>query len=155
VKEPQAIRILIADDHPVVREGLSALINRRPDMRVVADASDGPEAVEKFFLHSPDVALIDLRMPRMDGVEVMRAIRNRAPDARLIVLTTFDAEEDVSRALQAGARGYLLKDASLEELLECIRTVYTGKPFRLARPQHGGQNPDDGDRAGVGREGEA
>jgi two-component system NarL family response regulator len=129
VKEPETIRILIADNHPVVREGLSALIDRRPDMRVVAEASDGPEAVEKFFLHSPDVALIDLRMPGMDGVEVMQAIRERAPDARLIVLTTFDSEEDISRALRAGARGYLLKDASREELLECIRTVHTGKPF--------------------------
>jgi two-component system NarL family response regulator len=131
--EPQTIRILIADDHPVVREGLAALINRRPDMRVVAEASDGAEAVEKFFLHSPDLALIDLRMPRMDGVEVMRAIRERAPDARLIVLTTFDGDEDISRALQAGARGYLLKEVSREELFECIRAVYAGNTFRLAR----------------------
>jgi two-component system NarL family response regulator len=129
VKEPETIRILIADDHLVVREGLSALINRRPDMRVVAEASDGAEAVEKFFLHSPDVTLIDLRMPRMDGVEVMQAIRPRAPDARLIVLTTFDGDEDISRALHAGARGYLLKDASREELFECIRTVHAGKPY--------------------------
>jgi two-component system NarL family response regulator len=133
VKEAQTIRILIADDHPVVREGLAALINRRPDMRVVAEASDGAEAVEKFFLHSPDLALIDLRMPRMDGVEVMRAIRERAPDARLIVLTTFDGDEDISRALQAGARGYLLKEVSREELFECIRAVYAGNTFRLAR----------------------
>lgn len=138
VKEPETIRILIADDHLVVREGLSALINRRPDMRVVAEASDGAEAVEKFFLHSPDVTLIDLRMPRMDGVEAMQAIRNRAPDARLIVLTTFDGDEDISRALHAGARGYLLKDASLEEFLECIRTVHAGKPFLLSpRGLHG------------------
>jgi two-component system NarL family response regulator len=133
VKEAQTIRILIADDHPVVREGLAALINRRPDMRVVAEASDGAEAVEKFFLHSPDLALIDLRMPRMDGVEVMRAIRERAPDARLIVLTTFDGDEGISRALQAGARGYLLKEVSREELFECIRAVYAGNTFRLAR----------------------
>jgi two-component system NarL family response regulator len=152
--EPQTIRILIADDHPVVREGLAALINRRPDMRVVAEASDGAEAVEKFFLHSPDLALIDLRMPRMDGVEVMRAIRDRAPQARLVVLTTFDGEDDVSRALQAGARGYLLKDSSREELFECIRTVHAGKTFRLAQLRQRGGDPGVVDSDGVGGEGE-
>jgi two-component system NarL family response regulator len=129
VKESETIRILIADDHPVVREGLSALISRQPDMKVVAQASDGGEAVEQFFLHRPDVALIDLRMPRMGGADVILAIRQRAPEGRVIVLTTFDGDEDIYRALRAGAKGYLLKDASSEELLECIRTVHAGKTF--------------------------
>jgi two-component system NarL family response regulator len=126
VNKPGSIRILIADDHAVVREGLTALINRRTDMNVVGEASNGEEAVEQFFRHQPDVALIDLRMPKMSGVDAMKAIRDRFPNARLIVLTTYDADEDISRAFQAGARGYLLKDASVEELLECIRTVQSG-----------------------------
>jgi len=127
VKERGAIRILIADDHLVVREGLSALLNRRRDMQVVAEASDGEMAVREFFAHRPDVALVDLRMPRMSGVEAIQMIRQRVPQARLVVLTTFDADEDIYRALRAGAKGYLLKDASLEEMLECIRTVHEGK----------------------------
>jgi DNA-binding NarL/FixJ family response regulator len=129
VKESETIRILIADDHPVVLEGLSALINRQPDMKVVAQASDGGEAVKKFFLHRPHVALIDLRMPVMDGVEVILAIRERAPDARLIVLTTFDGDESIYRALRAGAKGFLLKDASRNELVECIHVAQGGKTF--------------------------
>jgi DNA-binding NarL/FixJ family response regulator len=105
---------------------LSALINRRPDMKVVAEACDGREAVEQFFLHRPDVALIDLRMPEMDAVDVIAAVRHRTPDAHLIVLTTFDGDEDIYRALRAGAKAYLLKDVRREELLECIRTVHAG-----------------------------
>ena len=129
VDETGSIRILIADDHTIVREGLSALINRRQDMQVVAEASNGMEAVDQFIRYQPDVALIDLRMPRMGGVEAMKAIRDRYPSARLVVLTTFDGDEDISRALHAGAKGYLLKDASLNELLECIRTVQSGEPY--------------------------
>lgn len=98
-------------------------------MNVVAEVSNGEEAVEKFIQHRPDVALIDLRMPRMGGVGAMKAIRERFPTARLIVLTTFDGDEDVSRAMQAGARGYLLKDASVDELLKCIRTVQSGETY--------------------------
>jgi two-component system NarL family response regulator len=127
VKVSEAIRVLVADDHPVVREGLSALINRQPDMKVVAEASDGGEAVEQFFRYHPDVALIDLRMPHLDGLHVILHIRQRSRDARLIVLTTFDDDEDIYRALRAGAKGYLLKETPREQLLESIRKVRAGK----------------------------
>jgi len=127
MKVPESIRILIADDHPVVREGLSAMINRQPDMKVVAEAGDGREAVEQFSQHRPDVALIDLRMRGMDGLHAILAICRRFPGARLVVLTTFDDNEDIYRALQGGAKGYVLKGAPREELLECIRTVHAGK----------------------------
>jgi len=122
----ETIRILIADDHPVVREGLAALINRQPDMKVVVEAGDGSEAVEQFSQYRPDVALIDLRMRGMDGLHAIRAICGSFPSARLVVLTTFDDNEDIYRALQGGAKGYLLKGAPREELIECIRTVWAG-----------------------------
>lgn len=121
------VRILIADDHPVVREGLVALINRRPDMVVVAEVSNGREAVEEFLRHRPDVALLDLRMPEMDGVDAITAIRQKIPTARLIVLTTFDEDEDIYRGLRAGAKGYLLKDAPRDDLLKCVRAVHEGQ----------------------------
>jgi len=124
---PETLRILVADDHPVVREGLTAMINRQPDMKVVAEAGDGREAVEQFSQHRPDVALIDLRMRGMDGLQAILAICRRFPGARLVVLTTFDDNEDIYRALQGGAKGYLLKGAPREELLECIRTVSAGQ----------------------------
>jgi two-component system, NarL family, response regulator len=123
------IRILLADDHPVVRAGLHALISRRSGMRVIAEASSGAEALSLFRRHRPDVALIDLRMPEMDGVEAITAIREQFPAARIIVLTTFDADEDIYRALRAGAKAYLLKDVPREELLDCIRRVYEGKTY--------------------------
>ena len=127
MKKTNRVAILIADDHPVVREGLVALINRRPDMVVVAEASNGREAVEQFLRHRPDVALLDLRMPEMDGVEAITAIRQKMPAARLIVLTTFDEDEDIYRGLRAGAKAYLLKDAPRDDLLECIRAVHEGQ----------------------------
>lgn len=121
------LRILIADDHPVVREGLAALISRSPDMTIVAEASNGREAVEQFLLHFPDVALLDLRMPEMDGVDAITAIRQQQPTARLIILTTFDDDENIFRGLRAGAKAFLLKDASRNDLLECVRAVHSGR----------------------------
>lgn len=119
--------LLIADDHPIVREGLVALINRRSDMHVVAEASTGREAVEKYLTQLPDVALLELRLPLMDGVEIVRSISAKVPTARLIVFTTYQGEEDIYRALKAGAYGYLFKSTSLSELVECIRGVAQGK----------------------------
>ena len=127
MKAPKAIRILIADDHPIVREGLAALLNRATDMEVVAEASNGREALKQFLRCRPDIVLVDLRMPEMDGVDAILAIRERAPDARVIVLTTYDGDEDIYRGLRAGAKAYLLKDAPREELMECIRAVQAGR----------------------------
>jgi two-component system, NarL family, response regulator len=122
----QVYTVLIADDHPVVREGLATLINRRSDMRVVAEAADGREAVEKFLAHSPDIALLELRLPIMDGVEVVMSICEKMPAARLVIFTTCKGEEDIYRAVKAGAFGYLLKDTPLNEVVECIRAVARG-----------------------------
>ena len=122
-----AIRIMVVDDHPVVREGLAAMIDRQPDMTVVAEASDGRQAIERFDKMNPDVALMDLRMPVMSGVEAISEIRKRHPAARIIVLTTYDGDEDIYRALQAGAQGYLLKDMFRDELLDAIRAVHRGQ----------------------------
>ena len=121
------IRILIAYDHPVVREGLAAMIKRRTDMTVVAEANHGREAVALFHQHQPDVVLMDLRMPEMDGVEAILTIREQTPEARVIVLTTYDTDEDIYRALRAGAKAYLLKDTPREELLDTIRAVSAGR----------------------------
>jgi DNA-binding NarL/FixJ family response regulator len=125
--EQKPFSILIADGHPIVREGLAALINRRCDMKVVAEASSGKEAVEKYIAQPPDVALLELNLPLMDGVETVKCICARAPTARLVVFTTFLGEEDIYRALRAGAYGYLLKNTSLDELVECILAVAQGE----------------------------
>ncbi|MBV8073053.1 MAG: response regulator transcription factor, partial [Acidobacteriaceae bacterium] len=121
------IRILVVEDHNVVRQGLIALLKTVPDMLVVGDASDGQQGVELFRQHKPDVTVMDLRLPKMSGVEAITEIRRETPGARVIVLTTFDGDEDIYRALQAGARGYLLKDMFGEELMDAIRTVHAGR----------------------------
>jgi len=123
----EKIRVLVADDHPVVREGLVSLIDRQPDMQVVGEAGTGREALESHRSHHPDVTMMDLRMPEMTGIDAIVAIRREEPEARIVCLTTFDGDEDIYRALHAGARGYLLKGFSRELLLECIRTVYRGE----------------------------
>lgn len=125
------IRILIADDHPVVRSGLAAMLEIDPEanFHVVGQAKNGCEMVELFAQLQPDIGLIDLRMPEMSGVEAIAQIRSQFPEARLIVLTTYDGDEDIYRALQAGAKAYLLKDTPREELLLCIQTVHAGRSF--------------------------
>jgi two-component system, NarL family, response regulator len=126
MKQPK-IRILVADDHPVVRDGIVSIVEVEKDMDVVAHASDGVEAVELAKKLLPDIILLDLRMPRMDGLEVIAQIRSLHLPSKVIVLTTFDSEQDVHLALKAGARGYLLKDTPRPVLLETIRQVQGGK----------------------------
>jgi DNA-binding NarL/FixJ family response regulator len=121
------IRAVIADDHPVVREGLLALVNSQPDMEVVGEAADGRQAVQQFFLHRPNVLLLDLRMPVMNAIEAIHAILEKVPEARIIVLSTFNGDEDIYQALKAGAKAYLLKDSPREQLLESIRSVHAGR----------------------------
>jgi DNA-binding NarL/FixJ family response regulator len=123
------IRVLIADDHAVVRAGLVAIIDRERDMLVVAQASNGREAAGLWQQHRPDVTLLDLRMPVLDGMGALQAIRAADASARIIVLTTFDSDEEIYRGLRAGAKAYLLKDAAGEELVDCIRTVQAGGVF--------------------------
>jgi DNA-binding NarL/FixJ family response regulator len=123
----EPIRILVADDHHVVRQGLVALLKTVSGFEVVAEAADGKQALDCFDKHRPDVTLMDLRMPNLGGVEAVAQIRRKYPVARIIVLTTFDGDEDIYRALQAGAKGYLLKGMFGEELIEAIRAVHAGK----------------------------
>ncbi len=121
------IKILIVEDHQVVRQGLVALLSATDGVEVVGSVGDGLEAVSRFRALRPDVTLMDLRMPKLSGVEALRKIRHEFPEARVIVLTTFDGDEDIFRALQAGARGYLLKGMPLEELVAAIRLVHQGR----------------------------
>jgi DNA-binding NarL/FixJ family response regulator len=125
--DPARIRVLVADDHVTVLEGLAAIIGRQPDMTVVAQAADGEEAVELWNRHRPDVTLIDLRMPKLDGVGVIEKIRKQDATTRVIVLTTYDTDTEILRAIKAGTKAYLLKDARREELLDCIRRVDRGE----------------------------
>lgn len=122
-----AIRIMIVEDHHVVRQGFVALLRMVEDFQVVAEASNGEQAVGLFREHQPDVTLMDLRLPGMSGVDAIKTIRKEFPAARIIVLTTFDGDEDIYRALQAGARSYLLKGMEVDELTEAIRTVHRGR----------------------------
>jgi DNA-binding NarL/FixJ family response regulator len=121
------IRILAVDDHPLLREGIAALVNSQPDMKLIAEAANGREAIEQFRKHRPDVTLMDLQMPEMNGIDAMIAIRVEFPQARIVVLTTYKGDVDVLRALKAGARGYLLKNLLRRELLETIRAVHSGE----------------------------
>src|SRR5579859_1991489 len=125
--DSKPITVLIADDHPIVRQGLVALIEREPDLQVVGEAGNGREAVAMYEILSPDVVLMDLRMPEMEGAAAVAAIRAEHPAAKVIILTTFDGDEDIYRALRAGAKGYLLKDAPPEDLAEAIRAVSGGQ----------------------------
>jgi two-component system, NarL family, response regulator len=123
------IRVLIVDDHSLVAEGLANIINYDPEMTVVAQAEDGQQAIARYREHQPDVTLMDLRMPGMGGVEAITAICAEFKSARIIVLTTYDGDEDIYRGLQAGAQGYLLKDAKPSELLNAIRLVHSGQQY--------------------------
>jgi two-component system, NarL family, response regulator len=127
VSEP--IRILVAEDHLVARVGVSTIVNMQPDMTIVAEASNGQQAVELFKKHLPDVTLLDLRMPGMGGVEAAQAIRADHPGARMIALTTYGGDEDIRRALNAGVQAYLTKDVLHDELLKAIRAVHAGQTY--------------------------
>jgi DNA-binding NarL/FixJ family response regulator len=121
------IRVLSVDDHPLLREGIAALVNAESDMKLVAEAANGQEAIEKFRLHRPDVTLMDLQMPSLNGIEAIIGIRSEFPNARIIVLTTYAGDVQVVRALKAGARGYVLKGHVPRELLDTIRAVHAGQ----------------------------
>jgi len=121
--------VLVVDDHALVRTGVAKIINHEPDLDVVAEAANGLEAVAAFERYRPDVTLLDLRMPLMEGAEVVRQIRDRDPQAKVIVLTTYDTDDDISRALKAGAKAYVLKDISADDLIACIHDVLAGKTY--------------------------
>ena len=121
--------VMLVDDHALLRTGVANIINQEPDLQVVAEASNGLEAIAAYERHRPDVTLLDLRMPVMEGVEAVRQIRARDPQARFIVLTTYDTDDEISRALKAGAKAYVLKDISADQLIACIRDVLSGKTY--------------------------
>jgi DNA-binding NarL/FixJ family response regulator len=121
--------VLVVDDHALVRRGVVNIIAHEPDLRVVAEASNGAEALDAYAKHHPDVTLLDLRMPVMEGVEAVRQIRALDPNAKVIVLTTYDTDEDITRALKAGAKAYVLKDITADDLIACIHDVLAGKTY--------------------------
>jgi DNA-binding NarL/FixJ family response regulator len=124
---PNLIRILTVDDHPLLRKGIAALVNGEPDLKLVAEAANGNEAIDAFRSHRPDVTLMDLQMPEVDGIDAIDRIRREFPEARIIVLTTYSGDTQVLRALKAGASGYILKGHVHKELLDAIRAVHAGK----------------------------
>ena len=133
---PRKIRILLVDDHILMRIGLASATNNEPDMQVVAEAEDGVEAIEAYRLHRPDIVVLDMRMPKKNGLETIDALRREFATARILVLSNYAGGDDVSNALRAGACGYVVKDTRLEQLLEAIRTVHQGEqyiPAEIAR----------------------
>jgi two-component system NarL family response regulator len=145
VSETAPIRVILADDHPVVRDGLAAIVNQQKDMRVVAEADDGDIAIALYEEHRPDVMVLDLRMPNRDGLSVVEEVLEKHPKARLLIMTTYDGDEDIFKALSRGAKGYILKDAPRQEILAAIRAVAVDQPYtsgaiaskalqRMARP---------------------
>jgi DNA-binding NarL/FixJ family response regulator len=124
-----AIRVLLADDHAIARHGVAQILSEEPGISVVEQARDGAQAVELFARSQPDVALIDLRMPKLEGVQVVEQIRERFPDAVIVMLTTYETDNDIERALRAGAKAYLVKDVSPQDLVACIRAVHAGRTW--------------------------
>jgi len=133
VERRGSIRVLLADDHSIVRSGVAQILNEEREISVVAQAADGAEAVELFVRDRPDVALIDLRMPKLEGVQVVEQIRERFPDAAIVILTTYDTDSDIERALRAGAKAFLVKDVSPQDLVACVRAVHAGRTWVSAK----------------------